>query len=158
MFGAMFFREKNLKAKALDLALVFSGCSSFTSARSKEVADPVEVLFHDKTDALGVHARLGEVAVVGLVVHLEGEIAVGVKQILHIEVADERRGGLRGVVAIAELSVEQEPVVEHAAVDDALVLGVVPAFVAGGDIGAEIPVLILDQCAEQGVDLCGECA
>lgn len=107
----------------------------------EEVAETVEVFLHDDAEALGVEGRLGEVTVVGLVVDLQGKVAVGVEEVLQVEVADERRGGLLGIVAIAELSVEQQTVVEHAAVDGALVLSIVPAFVAGGDIGAEIPVL-----------------
>ena len=31
-----------------------------------------------------------------------------------------------------------------------------PAFVAGGDVGAEVPVVVFDDGVEQGVDLCGE--
>ena len=138
--------------------LFCSGCFSFTSARSKEVAKAVEILFHDDTDTLGVQARLGEIAVVGLVIHLQGEVAVGVEQVLQVEVTDERWVGAGGIVAIAELSVEQEPVVEHATVDDAFVLGVVPAFVTRSDVGTEIPVVVLDECVQQGVDLRGECA
>ena len=44
----------------------------------EEVAKSVEVFLHDETDALGVERRLGEITVVGLVVHLQGQVAVGV--------------------------------------------------------------------------------
>ena len=77
-----------------------------------------------------VEARLREVAVVGLVIHLQCQVAIGVEQVLQVEVADERRVGLCHVVPIAELSVEQQSVIEHTSVHDALIFGIVPAFVA----------------------------
>ena len=59
------------------------------SLGGKEVAEAVEVLFHDEADALGVERRSGEVAVVGLVVNLQGQVAIGVEEVLDVEVADE---------------------------------------------------------------------
>ena len=44
---------------------------------AEEVAQAVEVFLHDDAYALGVHGGTGEVAVVGLVVDLQGEVAVG---------------------------------------------------------------------------------
>ena len=119
----------------------------------EEVAETVEVFLHDDAETLGVERRLGEVTVVGLVVDLQGKVAVGVEEVLQVEVADERRGGLLGIVAIAELSVEQQTVVEHTAVDGALVLSIVPSFVASGDVGPEVPVVVLDDLREELVDL-----
>ena len=49
-----------------------------------------EVFLEDKTDTLRVQRVAREVAVVGLVVNPDGSIAVGEKQVAHVEVADER--------------------------------------------------------------------
>ena len=57
--------------------------------RGEEVAEAVEVLLHDDAEALGVERRLGEVTIVGLVIDLQGEVAVGVEVVLHVKIADE---------------------------------------------------------------------
>ena len=55
----------------------------------KEVAETVEVFLHDDAEALGVERRLGEVTVVGHVVHLHREVTIRQEQVLDVEVADE---------------------------------------------------------------------
>ena len=104
-----------------------------------------EVFLHDKTNALSVQAGAREISVVCLIVDLEGEVAAGVQQIADVEVADERRCGLRGIVTIAKLSVDKQAVVEHTSIDDSLVLGIVPAFCACRYVGTEVPVVVLYQ-------------
>ena len=96
----------------------------------EEVADAVEVAFHDESDALGVERRAGEVAVVGLVIDLEGEVAVRGEEVAYIEVADERGRRLYGIVAVAELAVDEQAVVEHSAADESFVFGIVPPLVS----------------------------
>ena len=91
-----------------------------------------------------------------MVIHLHGEVAIGEEQVLQIEVADERWSSLCGVIAITELSVEDQTVVEHASVDDAFVFCIVPAFITCRDVSTEVPVVVLDDLSEQGVDLGGE--
>ena len=44
---------------------------------SKEVSQAGEVFFHDESHALSVEAVACEVSVVGLVVDMDGEVAVG---------------------------------------------------------------------------------
>ena len=102
---------------------------------------------------MGVETRLGEIAVVGLVIYLHGEVAVGREQIADVEIADERRACRGCFVAVAELSVDEQAVVEQAAAEESFVLRVVTTFVAGGDVGTEIPVVALYHRTEQGVYL-----
>ena len=110
----------------------------------EEVVPAAEVFLHDDTDALGVERGAGEVSVVGLVVDLEGEVAVREEEVTDVEVANEGGAGCGGVVTIAELAVDEQSVVKQSAVDDAFVLGIVPAFVACGYVGTEVPVVALD--------------
>ena len=109
---------------------------------SEEVAPAVEILFHDQTETLRVEAVSGEIAVVGLVVHAHGEIAVREDEITEIEVADETLRGIR-IVAIAKLTIEEQTVVEQPSAQDSFVLCIVEAFIARRDVGTEIPVVAL---------------
>ena len=59
------------------------------SLDTKQFAPSVEVFLHDESHALRVQAVLDEVAVVGLVVHLYCQVAVGEEQVADVEVADE---------------------------------------------------------------------
>ena len=83
-----------------------------------------EVGLHDNAQSLRVEAVACEVAVVRLVVDVDGQVAVREQQVLHVEVADEVVGCVR-VVAIAELSVEEQAVVEQFARQNSLILSVV---------------------------------
>ena len=71
----------------------------------------VEVFFHDDTDTLCVESIAREVSFVGLVIDLDGDVAVVSKQVPDVEVADECGCGI-WVVAVAKLSVDGEAVVE----------------------------------------------
>ena len=75
-----------------------------------------------------------------------------------IKVADERwrSGGL--AVAIAELSVDEQAVVEQTAADESFVFGIVPPLVASRDIGTEVPVVALDDLRQHCVQLSAESA
>lgn len=83
-----------------------------------------EVGLHYKAQSLRVEAVACEVAVVRLVVDVDSQVAVREQQVLHVEVADEVVGCVR-VVAIAELSVEEQAVVEQFARQNTLILSVV---------------------------------
>ena len=89
-----------------------------------------------------VEAVSGEIAVVGLVIHAHGEIAVREDEITEIEVADETLRGIR-IVAIAKLTIEQQAIVEQPSAQDSFVLCIVEAFIARRDVGTEIPVVAL---------------
>ena len=93
-------------------AVMSVGFISFSLLVEEKVAESVEILLHNDTDALRVQTVAGEVAVVGLVIYIHCQIAVGEEQIAQVEVADEACRGV-SLVAIAELSVYQKPVVEQ---------------------------------------------
>ena len=109
---------------------------------SEKIAPAIEILFHDQTETLRVEAVSGEIAVVGLIIHAYGEIAVREDEITEIEVADETLRGIR-IVAIAKLTVEEQTVVEQPSAQDSFVLCIVEAFIARRDVGTEIPVVAL---------------
>ena len=74
---------------------------------SKKIANAVKIFFQDNAKTLRVQRRFGEVAVVGLIVNLKCQIAVGEEQVSNVEIANKRRIGRFGVVAVAELSVDE---------------------------------------------------
>ena len=62
-------------AQAIELFLLFGlGFLLLSACNSKEVFPTVEVFFQYQTDALRVQAVACKVAVVGLVVHLDGHV------------------------------------------------------------------------------------
>ena len=122
----------------------------------KQVEDIAEVLFHDEADTLGVETGLGKIAVVGLIINLDGKVAVGKEEVANVEVADEVGVGGVDIIAITKLSVDQKAVVEKASVHRAFIFGVVPSLIACGDVGAEIPVVVLDDSVENTAYLRGD--
>lgn len=73
----------------------------------------VEVVFEDEADALGGQGGLYvEVAVVEVVVGFEAPVAASVEEVFDVEVSDELVV-VEGFVAIAEVAVEKEAVVEQ---------------------------------------------
>ena len=56
---------------------------------SEEVGQGSEVFLNDESHTLGGKAIASEVAVVGLVIHSHGEVAVREEQVADVEVADE---------------------------------------------------------------------
>ena len=88
----------------------------------------LELALEDQTDALCVERSLGEIAVVGLVVALYADV-VG-KEISDVEVADEV-GGIHRVLAIAEVSVDEQAVVEETSFEDTFELHVFPVVGVG---------------------------
>ena len=101
--------------------------SLFAALPEEQVRHTCEVGLHDEAQSLRVEAVASEVAVVCLVVDIDGEAAVREQQILHVEVADEVVGCVR-VVAIAELSVQEQAVVEQFSREYTFVLSVVEAI------------------------------
>ena len=118
----------------------------------EQVRHTCEVGLHDEAQSLRVEAVASEVSVVCLVVDIDGEVAVREQQILHVEVADEVVGCVR-VVAIAELSVQEQAVVEQFSREYAFVLGVVEAFGARRYVCTEVPVVVVYDAAQQTVYL-----
>ena len=104
--------------------LFFLFFSLFAALPEEEVRHTCEVGLHDESQSLRVEAVASEVSVVCLVVDIDGEVAVREQQILHVEVADEVVGCVR-VVAITELSVQEQAVIEQFSREYAFVLGVV---------------------------------
>lgn len=118
----------------------------------EQIPNTVEVLLQDNANALGRETVASEITVVGLIVDPHSEVAVGLEEIAQIEIANETGCGI-GVVAIAKLPVEEQPVVEKTSTDKTLILGIVPTLVARGDIGTKIPVGIVDDSTQDIVDL-----
>ena len=79
---------------------------------AEEVAPTIEVFFQNESHALGVKAVAGKIAVVGLVVDTHRKVAVGEYEVAKVKVADETGGGI-GIVAVPELAIDQQPVVEQ---------------------------------------------
>ena len=119
----------------------------------KKVVPSVEILLHDEADALRVEAGTGEVAVVGLIVDFQGKVSVGEEEIANVKIADKRRGGGIDVVAIAELAIDKQAVVEHTTTDKSFIFSIVPALVACRNVGSEVPVVAFNDLSQHGVDL-----
>ena len=116
-----FYYKAFVGAYSLLFLLFFS---LFAALPEEQVRHTCEVGLHDEAQSLRVEAVASEVAVVCLVVDIDGEVAVREQQILHVEVADEVVRRIR-VVAVAELSVQEQSVVEQFARQDTLILSVV---------------------------------
>ena len=71
---------------------------------AEEVGQCGEIFLQEQSYALCVETVACELAVVCLVVVVYGEIAVGVEQILEVEIADKACCGI-GLVAVSELAV-----------------------------------------------------
>ena len=114
---------------------------------SEQVLQSVEVFLHDKTEALSVQTVLGEVTVVGLVVHSHGEITIRKDEVTQVEVTDKALGGI-GIVPVAELSVEEQTVVEQATAQNTLIFRIAETLVSRRDVGTEIPFVAFHQTGE----------
>lgn len=73
--------------------------------------DSIEIFLHDEADTLCVQAILSEVTVVRLVVHSDRQVTIGEYEIPKVKITDETLGCI-GVVSIAKLTVEKQPVVK----------------------------------------------
>ena len=82
---------------------------SIALSPEEQVRDTLEVLLHYYTQALSIKAVAREVAVICLVVDINGKVAIGEEQILDVEVANETGCGII-VVTIAELTVYEQTV------------------------------------------------
>ena len=92
----------------------FSVSSLLGDEQSEHIPPTVEVPFHGDADALGRQGGFGEVAVVGLAVGFQTHVPVSCQQPLQVEISDEVsvRGGL--VVAVTEIAIDEQAVVEQA--------------------------------------------
>ena len=61
--------------------------TTFTEYPLEEFVPTVEVFLIDETNALSSEGRLGEIAVVGLVINLQCQVAVWYEQVAHVKVA-----------------------------------------------------------------------
>ena len=120
--------------------------SSSFSGPAKEISPAVEVFFKDQSDALSVETVSSEISVVGLIVHLDGHASAGEEQVADVEIADET-GCSIGIVAIAELTIDEQTVVEQTPAEGSFILGVVPSLVACRDVGSKVPVRVVDNGA-----------
>ena len=102
-----------------------------------------EVFLHNDAEPLCVQRVAREVAVVGTVVEVQCHIAVRHEQILDVEIADECRCVGGNVVAITELAVDEQAVVEQASRKYAFVLGIAETVVTCGYVCAKVPVVVV---------------
>jgi hypothetical protein len=79
---------------------------------AEEIAEAVEVFLHDEAETLRVQTVARKIAVVGLIVHAYGEVAVREDEVAEVKIADETLRGIR-IVAITELAIEKQAVVEQ---------------------------------------------
>ena len=119
---------------------------------AEEIAEAVEVFLHDEAETLRVQTVARKIAVVGLIVHAYGEVAVREDEVAEVEIADETLRGIR-IVAITELAIEEQAVVEQLAAQNALIFGIVETFIARRYVGTEIPVVALYHVGKYGVQL-----
>ena len=73
---------------------------------AEEIAPAVEVFLHDETETLRVQTVARKIAVVGLIVHVYGEVAVREDEVAEVKITDETLRGIR-IVAITELAIEE---------------------------------------------------
>ncbi len=95
----------------------------------------LEVVLPRDAEALCVECGFCEIAVVGLVVGFEVEVAFAVESPFDFEVADEAALVGHCVVAIAEGAVDEDAVIEEPSGEYALDVEVVPSFLACGEGG-----------------------
>ena len=92
---------------------------------------------------MGVETIAGEIAVVGFVVDLDGKVSVGVDEVSQVKVAHEARSSI-GVVAVSELSVYEETVVEQSSAEHTFIFCIVPSLIACGYVCAKVPIAVID--------------
>ena len=80
---------------------------------SEYCAEGVEIVFQDKTETLSIEGVLGEITIVSLVIHPHSKVSVREEQVSKVEIAYELLIGCIGVVTIAELTIEEQAIVEH---------------------------------------------
>ena len=113
----------------------------------EEFLPAAEVALELDADALSGERRLGEVAVVGLVVGFQRERTARRESVLDVEVADEVVAvHLVLVLAIAEVAVELQSATQHLAAHECLCIQFLPAFFASSEVRAKRPA-----CSTKGL-------
>ena len=123
--------------------LRFSGFFLLFLFPLEQLLEVGKVFLHNNAEPLCVQRVAREVAVVGTVVEVQCHIAVRHEEILDVEIADECRRVGGNVVAIAELAVDEQAVVEQASRKYAFVLGIAETIVACGYVCAKVPVVVV---------------
>ena len=93
-----------------------------------------------------------EVSVIGLIIHLDGQIATRQEQISDVEITN-KGGRSVWVVPVTKLPVDEQAVVQQSSTEQSFILGIVESFGAGGDVGADVPVGVVDDGIQHVVDL-----
>ena len=73
---------------------------------AEEIAEAVEVFLHDEAETLRVQTVARKIAVVGLIVHAYGKVAVREDEVAEVKITDETLRGIR-IVTITELAIEE---------------------------------------------------
>ena len=115
----------------------------------------VEILLEDDAYTLSGEVGLGVIAVVGFVIRFQTDIAGTVYEPFGLEVAYEV-GVRHRVVAIAEVTVYEQTVIQQLPGKHCLELHVCPAFFSGAEVCAEVPVVAVDNLRECIVQLSGK--
>ena len=117
----------------------------FLGDKCAEYVPPrIEVAFQAYAYALRGDGRFGEVAVVGFAVGFQAYVSAGGEQPLHVEIADEI-ACCGGIVAIAEVSIDEQAVVQQASRKQAFHVHVAPTHFAGAEVGADIPIAVVPE-------------
>ena len=99
-----------------------------------------------------VKAVARKVSVIGLIVHLDGQIATRQEQISDVEITNKGGRGI-GVVPVAKLPVDEQAVVQQSPTEQSFILGIIESFGTRGDVGTKIPVGVIDNGIQHVVDL-----
>ena len=107
----------------------------------------VEVVAQQYTDALCGECCSREIAVVGLIICFKAYITAFVQYPLYVEVSDEAVIGNR-VVAVAEITVDEQSVIEQSSAEHTFDLHTVPSLLACCKVAREVPVVIVGYLRE----------
>ena len=115
----------------------------------------VEILLEDDAYTLSGEVGLGVIAVVGFVISFQTDIAGTVYEPFGLEVTYEV-GVRHRILAIAEVTVYEQAVIQQLPGKHCLELHVRPAFFSGTEVCAEVPVIAVDNLRECIVQLSGK--
>ena len=93
-----------------------------------------------------------KVSVIGLIIHLDGQIATRQEQISDVEITDESGRGV-WIVPVTKLPVDEQTIVQQSSTEQSFILGVIESFSTRGDVGSKIPVGVVDDGIQHVVDL-----
>ena len=124
---------------------------------SEEVGEAIEGALELYAASLGGERGAGEVPIVGFAISFEAEGALLIEQIAEVEVS-YKIVGIGVLFPVSEVAIEQESVLEEAALQLSADLHVLPSQAAGGDRGAYLPVLDMEGLIDEVAKLAAQSA